>query len=99
MAAGACVTMTDGERRELGVPLGVKAYLVTCDDDPRERIILLRCYDIQTDTWPCRAFSPQQWERTTPAHTHRDGTPKRNRRALQPDGPDVGADVPGGGAV
>lgn len=74
--------MTDDERRVRKVPNGVEAYLVTLDIAHTDEIILMRGYDVYTDTHPCRAFSPLQWKTST-----------------APPAPDIGPDVPGGGAV
>ncbi len=88
--------MTQDERRERGAFAGCEAYVVNVqlDHGLSEDIILIRAYDIWTDTFPCRAFSPQQWREAQ----ERMRKPIADRRALPPDGPSVGCDVPGGGA-
>ncbi len=66
--SGGCRTMTNDERSARGVPKGCEAYLVTLPseaDGLHEDVLLLRDYQINTDTYTCRAFSPQQWKEAT----------------------------------
>ena len=60
--------MTDQERRDRKVPGGVDAFIVILPPVPDE-VILLRGYDIQTDTHPVRAFSPREWTLATEGAT------------------------------
>ena len=88
--------MTHAERATRRVPSGVEAYRVTLDIPHSEEIMLLRVYDISNDDFLVRAFTPRQWEAVkNMMHDWRDDV----NGDIAADGPDVGADVPGGGAV
>ena len=62
---GACVAMTETERKGWGVPPEAQAFLVTYPG-VREQIILLRFYDIHSDEHSVRAFTARQWRLAWP---------------------------------
>ncbi len=62
------------------------------DAPPKLRIAL--DYDAGSDRWISRVTSTAEESAAFHAWPKR-----RDRRALPPDGPDIGADVPGGGAI
>ncbi len=101
MSNGTVRLLTPDERRERRVNWpGAEMYVINLQMDHglSEDIVLLRAYDIYTDTFPCRAFSPLQLHEAL-GRLNPTVTPVADRRALPPDGPDIGADVPGGGAI
>ena len=74
MKTGTCRELSLEDRREWRVPAGCEAYFIRLPDAAQEmrsdeQIILLRQYDIYTDTWPVRAFSRHQWEEANKAWT------------------------------
>ncbi len=102
---GTCRTMTDDERAKRKVPPGVEAYIVTLDVNYAREIVLLRHYDIVRDEFLVSAYSPEQWARAiAPPIVIDESWETAEARAISLRGragspPDIGADVPGGGAV